>query len=255
MKLLRFLVVIFADFLLCKGSHSDDSSYFDLLPLLAKLNDRINHLATKFQNIEAKLASGEEWTLAFRGTANVGKSVFAAYRNGTGIPSEVEPGCKQVTEPLPCSNHYRNKEVFDSWDRVEKVAFIVYSNYTKVKEILFDGSGSTYMDWFNKARVKFSTWNQIKTDVTNFFSIEGYIPVKAVQRTFFVNSIYNGCPNDKGWFVAIDIAGSSYSCDWETTSTFPVFKYARQNQAENWTTGDVGIADMFAIFVKYYDMP
>ncbi|XP_059165092.1 uncharacterized protein LOC131947788 [Physella acuta] len=213
----------------------------------------INQLTANAQCPETKLTTNE-WKLAFRGTANVGKSVFAAYKNGTGIPSEVEPGCKQVTEPLPCSNHYRNKEVFDNWDRVEKVAFIVYSNYTKVKEILFDGSGSTYMDWFDKTRVKFSTWNQIKTDVTNVFSIEGNIlPVKAVKRTFFINNFYGGCPADRGWFVAIDRAGGH--CNWEKTSTFPVFKYARQNQAENWNTGDVGIADVFAIFVKYYDMP
>ncbi|XP_059165091.1 uncharacterized protein LOC131947787 [Physella acuta] len=214
----------------------------------------INQLSAKGQCQKTKSASGEDWTLTFRGTAYIGKSVYEAYKDGTGIPSEVEPGCKQVTEPLPCTNHYRNKEVFDNWDRVEKVAFIVYSDYKKVHEILFDGSRSTYMDWFDKTRVKFSTWNQIKTDVTNFFSIEGQIvPGVALMRTFFVNSIYDGCPNDKGWFVAIDRAGGF--CDWEKTSTFPVFKYARQNQAENWNTGDVGIADMFAIFVKYHDMP
>ncbi|XP_059154632.1 uncharacterized protein LOC131940081 isoform X2 [Physella acuta] len=193
--------------------------------------------------------ASKEWTLAFRGTAYIGKSVYAAYKNGTGIPSEVEPGCKQVASPLPCNNHYRNSEVFDNWDRVKEVAFVVYSNYTRVGDILFDGQDSTSISWFNKSRVLFTTWKQIKTDFTNFFSIEGN-NVPENHRAFFINSNYNGCPGDKGWFVAVDSANSY--CPWEKFKSFPVFKYSRQNGPQNWTNGDVAIADMFAVFVKYY---
>ncbi|XP_059179703.1 uncharacterized protein LOC131958604 [Physella acuta] len=222
---------------------------------VASLETVVGYLEAESSQLRNELKQNEsgEWTLAFRGTAYIGKSVYAAYKNGTGIPSEVEPGCKQVTSPLPCSNHYRNSEVFNNWDRVKEVSFIVYSNYKRVKEILFDGTSTTYMTWFDKSKVKFSTWTKIKTDTTNMFSIAGDIrPI--ISRVFFINNVYGGCPGDKGWFVAVDKAETG-ACAWEKADKLPVFKYSRQSSPENWNTGDVAIADMFAIFVKFYDTP
>ncbi|XP_059149531.1 uncharacterized protein LOC131936521 [Physella acuta] len=254
MKLLTFLALVVTDILLCQalGEDYEEAACLDCQQLLLKQNKIINQLSVKIQRLETRSATGEEWILAFRGTAYIGKSVYAAYKDGIGIPSEVEPGCKQVTKPLPCNNHYRNLNVFDNWDKVNEVAFVVYSNYTKVKEILFDGTSTNYMTWFDKSKVKFSTWKQIKTDITNVFSIVGHISPD-LMRTFFVNNVYGGCPADKGWFVAVDRADGA--CAWEKASRFPVFKYSRQSSPENWTTGDVANADMFAIFVKFYDTP
>ncbi|XP_059154652.1 uncharacterized protein LOC131940090 [Physella acuta] len=184
-------------------------------------NKRVDSLETVVGYLEAETiqlrneptqTESGDWTLTFHGTAYVGKSVNAAFHDATGIPSDVEPGCKQVTAPLPCNNHYRNSEVFDNWDRVKEVAFIVYSNYTRVGDILFDGQDSTSISWFNKSRVLFTTWKQIKTDATNYFSIEGDVRPE-LTRTFFINSNYNGCPEDKGWFVAVDRTNGN--CPWE----------------------------------------
>ncbi|XP_059149546.1 uncharacterized protein LOC131936530 [Physella acuta] len=255
MKLLMYLAVVVTDILLCQATGEDyeETACLDCQQLLLKQNKIINQLSQKFQKFEAKPATGKEWTLAFRGTAYVGKSVYAAYKDGTGIPSEVEPGCKQVTAPLPCNNHYRNSEVFDNWDRVNEVAFVVYSNYKRVKEILFDGTSTTYMTWFDKPKVKFSTWTKVKTETTNIFGIAGDIRPN-LSRAFFINNVYGGCPADKGWFVAVDKSETG-SCAWEKADRLPVFKYSRQSSPENWNTGDVANADMFAIFVKFYDTP
>ncbi|XP_059149547.1 uncharacterized protein LOC131936531 [Physella acuta] len=253
MKMLTFLVLVVTNILLCQvaGEDYEETACLDCQQLLQKQNKIINQLSQKVRNLEATPRSGAEWTLAFRGTAYIGKSVYDAYKDGTGIPREVEPGCKQVTDPLPCKNHYRNSEVFDNWERVQEVAFILYSNYQKVKEILFDGTKTNYMTWFDKSKVKFSSWNQLKDTQTNIFSISGDIRVN-LKRAFYINNLYNGC-EDKGWFVALDMAYGS--CPYEKIDRFPVFLYARHNQPENFNSGALDKADTMAIFVKYYSTP
>ncbi|XP_059149545.1 uncharacterized protein LOC131936529 isoform X2 [Physella acuta] len=254
MKLLTFLAVVVTDILLCQaGEDYEETACLDFKQLLLKQNKVINQMSQKFQKLEAKQRPMTGWTLAFRGTAYIGKSVYDAYTDGTGIPSEVEPGCKQVIDPLPCNNHYRNSEVFDNWGIVEEVAFVVYSNYQKVKEIIFDSTSTTYMNWFDKSKVKFSTWTRIKTDATNFFRILGD---NQLSRRFFINRVYSfsGCPEDRGWFVVVDKVETG-ACKWEKADKLPVFKYSRPDGPENWNTGDVANADMFAIFVKFHDTP
>ena len=42
----------------------------------------------------------KDWRLAFRGTAHIQKSVYDAYRDGTGIPYVIEDGCKTIVSGL-----------------------------------------------------------------------------------------------------------------------------------------------------------
>ncbi|XP_059149497.1 uncharacterized protein LOC131936503 [Physella acuta] len=232
MKLLTFLAVVVTDILLCQGKVDNACGCENDLLLCVKA-----------------ISKSKSWRLAFRGTANIGIPVLPAYMNGTGVPENVDPRCKMVKKPWNCASHYRNNEVFDNWNNVSEVAFVVYSNYTVVKEILFDAVGSTYMNWFDKSRVKFSSWDSLNTANTNFFSIPGHILYDTpVSRSFFINGIYGGCSLDVGWFVALDMA-KGY-CDWEKVPTFPVFKYADSYHEENWTNGKVANADVIAVYVN-----
>ncbi|CAL1546478.1 unnamed protein product, partial [Lymnaea stagnalis] len=129
-----------------------------------------------------------------------------------------------------------------------------YKHNTKVKHVLFDGSGSTYLNWFDRNRVKDSPWIDLKTKSANIFSIAGEAsPSYNLIRKFIIHHSYSGCPNDVGWFVAID--NQNVYCPWEKNNAFPMFLYAEGNEAVKWTGGKTNQADVLAIFVKYFTIP
>ncbi|CAL1535283.1 unnamed protein product [Lymnaea stagnalis] len=227
--------------------------------LLSSQSQRINESLESFQ----KLVKSDilcpnnilksQWKLAFRGTAGINKSMYSAYKDGTGIPVHVESGCQQLDSSLPCTHHYRNNDILDNWGTIDEVAFVLYKNNTKVKHVLFDGSGSTYLNWFDRNRVKDSSWTDLKTKPANYFSIIGETTPSYNGRKFFINHSYNGCPNDIGWFVAID--NQNGVCPWEQNEALPVFLYAQGNEAVKWTAGKTSRADVLAIFVRYFNIP
>ncbi|CAL1535287.1 unnamed protein product [Lymnaea stagnalis] len=192
------------------------------------------------------------WTLAFRGTANTNKSVYYAYTTKQASDLSVEPGCKQVTSALPCTNHYRNDQVLDNWANINEVAFIVYKNNIEVRRVVFDGKGTTNLNWFSRDRIKTSSWTDLKTESANYFSIDGYLnnfEKTYCNRRFFINHVFDSCPGDSGWFVAIDDK-TLVCCPWEAYPAFPVFKYSRGDRYTNWSNGDFDVADVIAVFVR-----
>ncbi|KAH9500162.1 hypothetical protein Btru_077360 [Bulinus truncatus] len=193
-----------------------------------------------------------QWRLAFRGQSGIRKSVYLAYLNGTGIPGDVEAGCKQVGQTLPCTNHYRNDPILNNWADVSQVAFAIYKNNVRVKEVIFNGAGSTYMGWLDHARVVYSSWADMTSSAVNYFSIQGDQSGN-LRRVFDMNSQYNACPNDIGWFVAID--NENGGCTWEQNTASPVFKYAPGGTMINWNDAHVDSADYMAVFVKYFNVP
>ncbi|CAL1535286.1 unnamed protein product [Lymnaea stagnalis] len=207
--------------------------------------------------IKADSSSGDPmkgWTLAFRGTATINKSVHYAYTNKQARDLSVEPGCKQVTSALPCTNHYRNDQVLDNWANINEVAFIVYKNNIEVRRVVFDGKGTTNLNWFSRDRIKTSSWTDLKTESANYFSIAGLLHkhfsgVNRWSRRFFMNHVLSLCTGDSGWFVAIDIETRA-GCPWETYPAFPVFKYSRGDRYTNWSNGDFDVADVIAVFVR-----
>merc|ERR1712062_513124 len=192
-----------------------------------------------------------EWRLAFRGEAGVGQSVFAAYvMSQTGV---VDKWCRKLpSKGRVCNSHYRNNDVLDNGNNIEQVAFVVYKEDQRVAQIIFNGKGTDNMNWFTEARILSSSWTDITVDHTkNYMSIHGDQET-GVKRPFYINQKYHGCPDDVGWFVAVD---SHDVCAWANgpspTPTYPRFLYASKNVETNWTTGDVGEADSFLVFVKY----
>ncbi|XP_055889387.1 uncharacterized protein LOC106078827 [Biomphalaria glabrata] len=226
---------------------------------LQALVDELNIIKTSVNKLLEKINSSmsscckcsgsiveKDWKLAFRGTPGIKKSVFRAYQDGVGIPEDVEEGCKQVGQPLPCANHYRNNEILDNWSGFSEVALFVYKNNMEVHHVTFDAIDSTFMNWLNKSRIKDSTWTDITSEPANVFSLYGQQKLN-LRRTFFLNSNFLSCGDTTGWFVAID--NERGGCSWEKNTAFPVFKYSTANTKMNWNSTGIDTADYFAIYV------
>ncbi|GFN98866.1 hypothetical protein PoB_002537200 [Plakobranchus ocellatus] len=190
----------------------------------------------------------KEWRLAFRGTAYNSVEILPAYVHGTGIPAEVEVGCKQFNYSLPCTNHYRNKDAMDNWENVDEVLLAVFNKGQLVKNIVFNGRSSTPTTWFEANRVVVSSWSDLKTQSHNFFSMEGELRAQ-YRRRFFINHDYTTCEAFRGWFFVGESTGNG--CLMEKSLSKPIFQYATGNTMAVWASDNVARADAIGIFLKY----
>jgi len=193
-----------------------------------------------------------EWRIAFRGQAEVNQSVYSAYMRPQ--VTQVDKACRQLPAVgQTCSSHYRNNDVLDHWDNIKEVAFVVYKGEQQVAFVIFDGVGSNYTSWFSEIKLLNSSWTDIKVDYTehhaNQFSISGY----RGWRRFYINEHFFGCPNDAGWFVAMDTFNEPCKTVWTgaDTPSWPRFLYATTPTFQNWEKGDIDVADSIFVFVKY----
>ncbi|GFR99358.1 hypothetical protein ElyMa_002791100 [Elysia marginata] len=189
----------------------------------------------------------DEWRLAFRGTAGVGTSVYNAYVNGQNVPALVQPACKNTNWGEPCNSHYRNSDALNNWANVKEVLLAVIDHGVLVKYIRFDGASSTYLNWFTRDRYIESSWEDVATKETEFFSLAGDAER---YRRFFISFSSNSCPKDSGWLVAVD-AAKLKCCTWEKTGKFPILKYAAGPKVASWQSSKSRDADAFVVFIKY----
>ncbi|GFO46694.1 hypothetical protein PoB_007319900 [Plakobranchus ocellatus] len=237
-----------------------------LVSSVASLTDLTQHLVTRVQTFSNSYAGGtlvpvdefsdplgsgkKEWRLVFRGTAYNNVALYPAYLHGTGIPLEVEQGCKQFNKSLPCVNHYRNQDAIDNWINIDEVLFAIYKDGEIVKRVMFNGRGSTYTSWFHAGRVILSTWDDLTTQPHNFFSIKGFDTVAGHVRRFYVNlDHHKGCDGFRGWFYVRDVV--SGGCAADVSVAFPVLQYAKGNTFSVWLSENAGRADAIGVFVKY----
>ncbi|GFR75664.1 hypothetical protein ElyMa_000461100 [Elysia marginata] len=192
-----------------------------------------------------------EWKLVFRGTAYNNVQLYPAYMHGTGIPLEVEEGCKQFNRSLPCVNHYRNRQAFDNWVGIDEVLFAIYKDDQMVQNVVFNGKGSTYINWFTAGRVIQSSWADLTSETHNYFSVKGYESTDpAHTRRFHINRSYvRGCDQFEGWFSVKDSVENG--CAAENTIAMPMFHYATGKTFADWTGSNVARADAIGIFLKY----
>ncbi|GFO46698.1 collagen alpha-4(vi) chain [Plakobranchus ocellatus] len=236
----------------------------ELVISVASLTDLTQHLLTSVQTFSNSyaggtlvpvdefsdpLGSGEEWRLVFRGTAYNNVALYPAYLHGTGIPLEVEQGCKQFNKSLPCINHYRNQDAVDNWINIDKVLFAIYKDDHIVKHVVFNGRGSTYTSWFHVGRVLLSSWDDLITQPHNIFSIVGETSPNSVRRFFMSLDYHRGCDGYRGWFFAFDTLHGG--CPAEKTAATPTFPYAAGNTFAVWTSANKALADAIGVFVKY----
>ncbi|KAH3725257.1 uncharacterized protein LOC127854101 [Dreissena polymorpha] len=183
------------------------------------------------------------WRMIFRATSGNGADVYQAWTNGVNITTQ-----KPTTMDRSYDPHFRDRDV-ERWDQqnIRYVKFSLFKQSEEVGYVVFDGTGSTYMSWFDRSRVEASSWSDLTSANTyNFFSIQGHIDGQNLERTFFINQVYNGCDADVGNVVVVEHDGG---CNWDHQPRYPQFLYSDMNAADNWNRRMFGRADYLAIFI------
>jgi len=192
-----------------------------------------------------------EWRMAFRGTQGINEPLWIAYEFNQTVAVGQE--CQGMEPDPTCTHHFRNNAVMNDWTNIDQVAMVIFKDGSMVANVVFDGKGSTFLTWFTQARVVSSSWTDLTSTHANYFSIQGH---HAVNRHFYMNAYYHGCPGDAGWFVAMDtvlFTGNPPHCPWEFkySHTFPQFLYSSKPTAVNWNSVDIHEGDVMGIYTKY----
>ncbi|XP_076455552.1 uncharacterized protein LOC143290141 [Babylonia areolata] len=180
------------------------------------------------------------YTLAFRGTAGIDKSVYDKYTSDDHDDTpkarkRLSCDCLKV-KGRKCKQHYKSR-IITGWHNrlnIEKVRVSVYHKGEEKMYLEFNGFNSTYLDFFSQDRLIGSSFIDLDINTpTNYFSIQGHERSPDVQRRFFVNRRYGGrCDHDEGWLLAVD---ANDNCDYTSRASFPVFLYAGGNTSAIWS--------------------
>ncbi|KAH3725502.1 hypothetical protein DPMN_051346 [Dreissena polymorpha] len=146
------------------------------------------------------------------------------------------------------SSHYRDPAL-DTWHNlaVKYVKFALYKGNREVAYVIYNGSGSTNLDWFTASRVLLSSWPGLTSNGQyNIFSIPGDSRDN-IKRRFLINRTYGGCANDRGYVAVID--DGSY-CAWDQHPRYPQFIYSDMNSDDFYERRQFGLADYMAVLVN-----
>lgn len=112
--------------------------------------------------------------------------------------------------------------------------------------------GTGKSDFFAPGNILSSSYTDLGSFSGNFFSEDGDA---GIQRRWFINQNYGGCPNDVGWIV---VNNGGNACNWETsrhTAASRAFLYATNNVRQNYNDNTIGQATVFAITVEAVPEP
>ncbi|XP_048771877.2 uncharacterized protein LOC125677747 [Ostrea edulis] len=194
----------------------------------------------------------DNWQLVFHAVKGNGKDVRDAWNARSPSVCSPDNGCLSPGFKLDNwrdnMKHLRSP-LIDQWEslRIQKIRVVLGRNGKTLAFLEFDGSGSNKLNWFSKSRLLHSSWSDLKTSRTNYFSIKGHDRDgrRPVKRHFFVNKRYGRCPNDVGWFVIID---KTDLCPWARKGRTPLFLYSRGSKAANWNRRP-GVADVMNVYI------
>lgn len=105
----------------------------------------------------------------------------------------------------------------------KQARIVLYEGGNLVKQLKFNTVGTDVTDWFQFNKLIENPWTDMKSKARNRFHIED----TGSQRSFFINSVYGGCPNDLGWMV---ITGTN--CDWDQPRN--TILYSNESVCTNW---------------------
>ncbi|XP_056014658.1 uncharacterized protein LOC130052762 [Ostrea edulis] len=191
----------------------------------------------------------DDWQLVFQAVTGNGENVLNAWNSRSPSRCTIQAGCIpagfKLDNQRDNTKHLRSP-LIDKWNSLNILKIrVVFGGQGKTLAYLeFDGSGSTKNDWFSKARLLHSSWSDLKTSKTNYFSMLG--DESRVTRHFFINKSYAGCPKDIGWFVVVD---KRDVCAWARQGNAPVFLYNKSSKAANWNR-DIGVADLMNVYIQ-----
>ncbi|XP_078603946.1 uncharacterized protein LOC144877774 [Branchiostoma floridae x Branchiostoma japonicum] len=160
------------------------------------------------------------WLEVFSTEKGTGQNVYDAWSAGA--------GAQVLHNRCPVVEHWQ-------WLNIQRVKVELETSSGSV-ELVFDGRNTDKFNWFSKARLLSSPWNDIDTEPQNFFSIEGS---QTYKRYFYINRSWGGCPQDYGWLVVAD-EGSDGACAWERTpdDQLPYILYSLEGHYINFNDQD-----------------
>ncbi|XP_074642608.1 uncharacterized protein LOC141899898 [Tubulanus polymorphus] len=191
-----------------------------------------------------------KWELVFVASANTGTSIFDYW---TRVRSD---NCSQKPNPKTKCDCTWKSALVDIWDKIciKEVLIKLYKDEETVAFAKFDGDGSTKFNWFSPERLGESSWLDLKPGgmvaETNYFSMQGHtIRVTELNRRFFINERYGGCPNDRLWMVVADpIQPRSPGCSYDKKSGWPHIYYSPKKTRSR--ISSLAEADQMAIYIK-----
>ncbi|KAH3725542.1 hypothetical protein DPMN_051387 [Dreissena polymorpha] len=108
------------------------------------------------------------------------------------------------------SNHYRDP-VFDFWNNlaIKYVKFALYKGNSEVAYVMFNGNGSSNMDWFTLHGIEhpgqtdtFRSLSETELEPRNHRS--RLSNGSTLMLRFLINIRFEGCDNDRGYVAVID---------------------------------------------------
>ncbi|XP_069141059.1 uncharacterized protein [Argopecten irradians] len=158
-----------------------------------------------------------DWVLVFKGVTGGSTSIYDLFLGNTSYNAYVKEA-QVLDNSFP--DHYKS-DIINYWDDMDitKVKVGVYVGHEERTFFEFDARGCNISNWFDRSKLINSSYTDLLLTSTpvNYFSMEGHKGQTGEDhhvRRFFVNSHYDGCPNDRGWFFVYDV-GSRGICLWE----------------------------------------
>ncbi|XP_056014673.1 uncharacterized protein LOC130052772 [Ostrea edulis] len=196
------------------------------------------------------LSQEDDWQLVFHAVKGNKQDVRDAWYKRS--PSRCTPAVGCIPDGFDLDNWRDTKKhlrspLIDQWRSLSilKIRVVLGGQGKTLAYLEFDGSGSSFINWFSKSRLLHSSWYDLKPNSrTNFFSIAEHHA--HVKRHFYINRNYGGCPNDAGWFVVID---KKDVCRWANKGVFPLFMYSKGSGLTNWNRSP-GFADVMNVYIQ-----
>ncbi|XP_019614687.1 PREDICTED: uncharacterized protein LOC109462574 [Branchiostoma belcheri] len=173
-----------------------------------------------------------EWLEVFSTVKGTGQTVYDAWRAG--------PGAIVLHNKCPVVDHWESLDIL-------RVRVVLETNAGNAK-LIFDGTNTNKFDWFSKPRLLSSPWGDLDVEPQNFFSIEGS---PNLERSFYINRNWDGCPADAGWMVVAD-GGADGFCPWEQTpdNNVPYILFSNTGGYANFNGGGIVAADRMVIYIE-----
>jgi len=231
------------------------------------LRETCKVMEKKIDSLESMLESLEEerkWTLAFKVEAGSHICAQCAWTN----PTTVNPQSYQEAIDLkkPCGCAFVNHEILSNWtelfrldnfnqqltqvsvsfwNRTKREVTRVASEVevTRVASVLFDGVDSKVDSWFDRKRLRDSSFQDLKNDSR----LIDVFRLTSEERISF--SIGNGRLDGVGWMMVNESMTLTASTRKERLR-FPLLTYVEDDKIGSWNGEDVRHADLMTIFVR-----
>ncbi|XP_025084124.1 uncharacterized protein LOC112558125 isoform X1 [Pomacea canaliculata] len=259
LKMLYAILSALVVYLLTPGVGAAEDTTSSAAKAVAQLKIQVDQLQSQLNEFK-KRGNGccsqefyqeNGYILAFRLVAGVpdkGYDAFANENRDDDVPfvKAVTP-CACRLNFTGCNQHYRSS-ILRYWTQlsIETVKLVVYKGGQAKQYATFNGAGTNFYNWMTPARLVESSWTDLKSSSTNFFSPAGD---GGLRRRFFINHVYPGCDGDAGWLVVKD---ENDVCSWgnPTGVKYPLILFSPSSTLVQYHSAAVDRADSLAVWVK-----